>query len=107
MTDNIFVPATDILQHIERSMLATSPLLDDYRRSYTALGNGTAKPVRKRRERKPSVASLIKRAEKAGKTVTAITTAEGVTLTFGGADKPADNGNPWDVAAAELRKRMQ
>jgi len=39
--------------------------------------------VRKRRERKPSVATLIKRAEKAGKTVTAITTAEGVTLTFG------------------------
>jgi hypothetical protein len=39
--------------------------------------------MRKRRERKPSVATLIKRAEKAGKTVTAITTTEGVTLTFG------------------------
>jgi putative intracellular protease/amidase len=39
--------------------------------------------MRKRRERKPSVATLIKRAEKAGKTVTAITTAGGVTLTFG------------------------
>jgi len=63
-------------------MLATSPL-DDYRRSYEALCNGTAKPPRQRRERKPSVATLIKRAEKAGKTVTAITTAEGVTLTFG------------------------
>jgi hypothetical protein len=39
--------------------------------------------VRKRRERRPSVATLIKRAEKAGKVVSAITTAEGVTLTFG------------------------
>jgi hypothetical protein len=104
--NNIFVPAADILKHIECSMLATSPLLDDYRRSYEALGSGTAKPARKRRERKPSVATLIRRAEKAGKTVTAITT-DGVTYTFGGADKPADNGNPWDVAAAELRKRMQ
>ena len=51
----------------------------------------------RKRERKPSVATLIKRAEKAGKTVTAITTAEGVTLTFG--ETVSGNGatdNPWD-----------
>ena len=33
--------------------------------------------------RKPRVANLIKRAEKADKTVTAITTQEGMTLTLG------------------------
>jgi hypothetical protein len=59
----------------------------------------TAKPARKRRERKPSVATLIKRAEKAGKTVTAITTAEGVTLTFGEAKTEQTNEpDPWERA---------
>jgi hypothetical protein len=54
----------------------------------------TAKPVRRRRQRKPSVATLIKRAEKAGKTVTAITTPEGMTLTFGeAADKSANEAD--------------
>ena len=82
MPNDIFVAAADVLQRIDYTTLSLS--LDDYeaaRRSYEALCNSAAK--RKRRERKPSVATLIKRAEKAGKTVTAITTAEGVTLTFG------------------------
>jgi hypothetical protein len=40
-------------------------------------------PARKR-QRKPSIASLIKRAEKTGKTVTSVTTtADGTTINFG------------------------
>ena len=61
----------------------------------------TAKPVSKRRERKPSVATLIKRAEKAGKTVTAITT-DGVTLQLGEAS-PAKH-NSWDDLETEKRQ---
>jgi hypothetical protein len=46
-------------------------------------------PARKR-QRKPSIASLIKRAEKTGKTVTSVTTtADGTTINFG-ESKPAD-----------------
>jgi hypothetical protein len=96
-----FVHVEEILQHIESSVLVTSPLLDDYRGSYEALCNGTARPARKRRERKPSISAMIRRAEKAGKTVTAVTTADGVTLTFGqpSADdaKPNGNGTPEDL----------
>jgi hypothetical protein len=46
-------------------------------------------------ERKPTLATLIKRAEKAGKTVTAITT-DGVTLTFGEAQTKEKETNDLD-----------
>jgi hypothetical protein len=52
-----------------------------------------AKPVARRRQRKPSVRSMIKDAEKAGAKVTVA--ADGsVTLQFGEAEKPTDN--EWD-----------
>jgi hypothetical protein len=61
--------------------------------------NGTAKPERRRRARKPSVGTLIKQAEKEGKIVTSVT-VEGVTLTFGVVKENEANGginvNPWD-----------
>ena len=42
------------------------------------------KPKRQRRTRKPrSIATMIKQAEKTGKSVSSVTTADGVTLTFG------------------------
>jgi hypothetical protein len=47
-----------------------------------------------RRTRKPSIASLVKRAEKAGKRVTSIVTADGVTITFGERE-PSKANNPW------------
>jgi hypothetical protein len=47
---------------------------------------------RTRRKRKPSITTLVKRAEKAGKAVTSITTtADGTTLTFGDGESTADN----------------
>jgi uncharacterized membrane protein len=49
---------------------------------------------RKRRQRKPKMGALIAQAERAGKTVSAVTTAEGVTLTFGDA-QPTEASNPW------------
>ena len=56
-------------------------------------GAEAPKPGRKRRERKPSVATLIKRAEKAGKTVTSVT-VDGVTLMF---DQPSPaKRSSWD-----------
>jgi hypothetical protein len=66
MPNGIFVPADDILERIDHTALSLSP--DDYeagRRSYEALC--TAKPERKRRERKPpTLASALKQASKAG-----------------------------------------
>ena len=44
--------------------------------------------------RKPSLRALIKQAEKAGKKVASVTTAEGITLTFG-EPKSTEPGNPW------------
>ena len=51
-----------------------------------------AKPARK--PRKPSIATLIKRAEKTGRTVTSITTPDGTTIHFD-ESKPTDANNPW------------
>jgi len=47
-----------------------------------------------RRQRKPSIPALVKRAEKAGKKVTSVTTPDGVTIHF---DKAEDTeaSNPW------------
>jgi hypothetical protein len=59
----------------------------------------------RRRQRKPRLDRQIAAAEKAGKTVTSITTADGVTLTFGRSEPgKTTSDNPWDIAAAELRK---
>ena len=51
-------------------------------------------PRAKRRVRKPSIATLIKRAEKAGKTVTSVTTPDGTVLHFG-EPEPTEANNPW------------
>jgi hypothetical protein len=47
-----------------------------------------------KRRRKPSIARQIKQAEKAGKAVTSITTADGITINFD-EPKPSDASNPW------------
>ena len=52
------------------------------------------RPKRVRKPRKQTLASTIKQAEKAGKNVTSITTAEGVTLSFD-QPKPTEASNPW------------
>jgi hypothetical protein len=58
----------------------------------------------RKRQRKPSIATLVKRAERVGKTVTSATVeGDKVVLTFDGSERPASD-NPWDIAAAELRK---
>jgi hypothetical protein len=55
----------------------------------------------KRRTRKPSITTLIKRAEKTGKAVTSITTPDGTTIHFGEPEASEAN-NPWlaDIAKA-------
>jgi hypothetical protein len=63
----------------------------------------TADPPKPRRQRKPSVRSFIKQAEKAGKPVTSITLPDGTVLHFGkGEDTEASN--PW---LADLTKVKQ
>jgi hypothetical protein len=46
-----------------------------------------------RRQRKPSVAKLIRQAERSGRKVTSVTTDSGVTIRF--AEEPATETNPW------------
>jgi hypothetical protein len=57
-------------------------------------------PLRRRRrhrKRKPSIDRLIRQAERSGKKVTSITTADGATtLTF--SEPTPDTGNEWDEA---------
>jgi hypothetical protein len=47
-----------------------------------------------RRQRRSSVGTLIKRAEKEGKSVTSITTPDGTVLHFG-EPQPTEANNPW------------
>jgi hypothetical protein len=44
--------------------------------------------------RKPSITTMIKRAEKSGRRVTSVTTPDGTTLAFGEGE-PSDANNPW------------
>jgi hypothetical protein len=58
-----------------------------------ALAEAIAKAAPPRR-RKPSIAELVQRAERAGKGVTSIVTADGTTINFD-EPKPSDASNPW------------
>jgi hypothetical protein len=54
-----------------------------------------ARPTaQKRQPRKPSIATLVKRAEKTGKTVTSITTPNGTRINFSDPE-PSEANNPW------------
>jgi hypothetical protein len=55
------------------------------------------------RTRKPSVSTLIARAEKKGKTVTSVTAPDGTVLHFG-EPQPTEASNPW---LADLTKAKQ
>jgi hypothetical protein len=89
MPDNdIFVAVAD-LGRVYRKDYGTPSLSDcDAWRQWNP-----AKPARRRRERKPSIRTMIKQAEKAGKTVTSVT-VDGVTLMF---DQPSPaKHSSWD-----------
>jgi hypothetical protein len=59
-----------------------------------------------KRQRKPSIATLVKRAEKEGKTVTSVTTPDGMTLHFSAAEAMTnESDNPWDEVNAANSKR--
>jgi hypothetical protein len=53
------------------------------RQETTSLHNEVSKPAKPRRQRKPSLRTLIAQAEKSGKPVSSIATPEGTKLTFG------------------------
>ena len=55
-----------------------------------------SQPPSKRRQRRPSIKRMIAAAERSGKTVTSITTPDGVTLRFGESE-PTEANNPWLV----------
>jgi hypothetical protein len=74
-------------------MSEESKTVHDLKALGITLGEGEAKP---RRHRKPSLARTIKSAEKSGKAVTSITTADGITLHFGSDGNAATN--EWDEA---------
>jgi hypothetical protein len=80
-----------------------TPLTGEQRKRTVAMLRIHLGMVRSRRRRKPSIATLVKRAEKTGKTVTSITTADGTTLTFGEGE-PSEANNPWlaDIGKATI-----
>jgi len=66
-------------------------------------------PPRSRRQQKPrnpSIATLIKRAEKTGKAVTSITTPDGHTIHFD-ETKPTDANNPWPLDEFRTKETKQ
>jgi hypothetical protein len=64
----------------------------------------TAAQAAPTRRPKPSIAAMVKRAEKAGKTVTSVSVeGDKVILTFGESN-PTDANNPW---LAEIEKATQ
>ena len=62
-------------------------------------------PAKPRRQRKPRVHTLIKQAEKSGKTVTSITTPDGVTLRFGEGEAATEANNPWPLDDFKVTKQ--
>jgi hypothetical protein len=103
---DIFVAADDILRRIDCSTLATlSPAdYDAARQQYEALRyNGAAKPAPKRRERKPTLASVAKQASRAGIEVARYEVEAGkITVVTG---KPGEQGstttNEWDEVLSD------
>jgi hypothetical protein len=73
-----------------------SAKIDHLQANDWTLGQNDSKP--RRRQRKPRLDRTIKQAEKAGKTVTSVTTPDGVTLTFGESAVDGTNENEWDRA---------
>jgi hypothetical protein len=59
---------------------------------------------RRRRQRKPSIRKTIAAAERSGKTVTSITTPDGVTLHFG-KDEATTEPNPWPLDDFKVTKQ--
>jgi hypothetical protein len=62
----------------------------------TALERAVGRPKTKRAavRRKPSIATMIKRAEKSGREVTSVTLPDGTRLNFG-ESAPSETKNPW------------
>jgi hypothetical protein len=61
-------------------------------------------PAQPRRQRKPSLKRMIVAAERGGKTVTSITTPDGVTLHFGKGE-PTEASNPWPLDDFKVTKQ--
>jgi hypothetical protein len=57
-----------------------------------------------RKSRKPSVSTLIARAERKGKTVTSVTAPDGTTLHFG-EPPPTEAANPWLADSSKVTKQ--
>src|SRR5262249_47883089 len=68
-----------------------------------ASGQLPSPPDPLRKPRRPSIRKLVEQAEKAGKTVTSITTPDGTKLDFG-RPAPPEPENPW---LADLRKETK
>jgi hypothetical protein len=65
----------------------------------------TAAQAAPKRRRKPSIAAMVKRAEKAGKIVTSVSVeGDKVILTFGESN-PTDANNPWLAEIEKATKR--
>jgi len=58
----------------------------------------------RQRKRKPSVSTLIARAEKKGKTVTSVTAPDGTVLHFG-EPQPTEAANPWLAGIDKVTKQ--
>ena len=58
----------------------------------------------RQRTRKPSVSTLIARAERKGKTVTSVTAPDGTTLHFG-EPPPTEAANPWLADPPKVTKQ--
>jgi hypothetical protein len=60
----------------------------------------------KRRTRKPSIAELVKQAEKTGRRVTSVTTPDGMIINFG-EPEPAALDNPWPLDEFRTKETKQ
>jgi hypothetical protein len=81
--------------------------LDDSKLDLEACLAGKPRPpVRSRKPRLPTIATLIARAEKAGKAVASVTTPDGTTITFAEPEPEPASGNPWlnDLAARRAKR---
>jgi hypothetical protein len=97
---------TKLEQHLEklRLMWCAGHLPDDAFPLVKAALAEAAVKAKPQHTRKPSVSTLIARAERKGKTVTSVTAPDGTTLHFG-EPPPTEAANPWLADPPKVTKQ--
>jgi hypothetical protein len=95
----------DCLEAIGLRRVGRSDVFAEIQRDIAAGVAPPPNPAKPRRARRPSIRKQIAAAERGGKTVTSITTPDGVTLRFGEGEAATEANNPWPLDDFKVTKQ--